>query len=298
MELIKQKPDYPIIFKDFLLLTKFRLAFSVVFSAIAGYLLAVQIVDPLTVLLLAIGGVLIVGSSNAFNQWMEKDRDALMYRTEHRPLPSGRMTDGKALIIATIMTIIGASLLLLINLSSALLALLSVFIYTCIYTPLKPRTPLAVFFGAFPGAIPFMLGWIAATNDFGIEAGTLFAIQFFWQFPHFWSIAWLVDDDYKKAGFRLLPTGNRDSGTVFQIVFYTIWMIVISILPATQYTGILQLSVVGAIIIVLMGLTVLYFALKLMSNPVPSMAKPLVRVGILYITVVQIVFVIDKFVSQ
>lgn len=298
MEYTKQKPNHPNSFKDFLLLTKFRLAFSVVFSAIAGYLLAVQKVDPLTLFLLAIGGVLIVGSSNAFNQWMEKDRDALMSRTEHRPLPSGRMTNAKALIIATIMTIIGVGLLCLINLSSALLALLSVFIYTCIYTPLKPRTPLAVFFGAFPGAIPFMLGWIAATNDFGIEAGTLFAIQFFWQFPHFWSIAWLVDDDYKKAGFRLLPTGNRDSGTVFQIVFYTIWMIVISILPATQYTGILQLSVIGAIIIVLMGLTVLYFALKLMSNPTPSMAKPLVRVGIIYISVVQFVFVIDKFVSQ
>ena len=167
-----------------------------------------------------------------------------------------------------------------------------------VYTPLKTKTPLAVFFGAFPGAIPFMLGWIAATENFGIEAGTLFAIQFFWQFPHFWSIAWIADSDYKKAGFRLLPTGKRDSGTVFQIVFYTIWMVIISILPATNYTGDLHLSYVGLGIIVLMGLLVLTYALKLMANPTTIQAKPLIRICIIYITILQLTFVIDKFITQ
>ncbi|MCY4561579.1 MAG: heme o synthase [Flavobacteriaceae bacterium] len=285
------------VLRDFLVLTKFRLSLSVVFSSIAGYLLAVEKADLWVIILLLIGGCLTVGASNAFNQWMEKDLDALMSRTKNRPLPGGRISDNAAIVTAALMTLLGCFALYIINLYTALLACLSIIIYLCVYTPLKTKTPLSVFFGAFPGAIPFMLGWVAATGDFGIEAGTLFAIQFFWQFPHFWSIAWLADSDYKKAGFRLLPTGGRDPGTVFQIVFYTLWMIVISIFPATNYTGELQLSYVGLGLIVLMGLWVLYYALKLMSNPTTQQAKPLIRVCIAYITILQITFVIDKFVS-
>ena len=285
-------------FKDFLVLTKFRLSLSVVFSSVAGYLLAVEKVDYSIILLLFLGGCFTVGASNAFNQWLEKDLDAKMSRTQNRPLPQNRITSFMAIVVASFMAVMGCMTLYLINLYTALLALLSIIIYLLVYTPLKTKTPLAVFFGAFPGAIPFMLGWVAGTENFGIEAGTLFAIQFFWQFPHFWSIAWIADADYKKAGFRLLPTGKRDSGTVFQIVFYTLWMIIISALPATNYTGELQLSYVGLGIIVLMGLCVLYYALKLMSNPITSQAKPLIRICIAYITMLQLTFVIDKFVTQ
>lgn len=285
-------------FRDFLVLTKFRLSLSVVFSSVAGYLLAVEKVDFSIIFSLLLGGCLTVGASNAFNQWMEKDLDAKMSRTKNRPLPQKRITSSTAIVIATLMAVLGFLTLYLVNLYTSLLALLSLIIYLLVYTPLKTKTPLAVFFGAFPGAIPFMLGWIAATENFGVEAGTLFAIQFFWQFPHFWSIAWIADTDYKKAGFRLLPTGKRDSGTVFQIVFYTLWMVVISILPATNYTGDLHLSSIGLAIIVLMGLWVLYHALKLMSNPTTIQAKPLIRISIAYITILQLTFVIDKFVTQ
>ncbi|MCY4299543.1 MAG: heme o synthase [Flavobacteriaceae bacterium] len=285
-------------FKDFLVLTKFRLSLSVVVSSVAGYLLAVDSIEVSVILLLLLGGCLTVGASNAFNQWMEKELDAKMNRTKNRPLPQKRITSSVAMTIATLMTVLGCLSLYLINIYTSLLALLSLIIYLLVYTPLKTKTPLAVFFGAFPGAIPFMLGWIAATGNFGIEAGTLFAIQFFWQFPHFWSIAWIADTDYQKAGFRLLPTGKRDSGTVFQIVFYTLWMIVISIFPATNYTGDLHLSPAGLGIIILMGLGVLYYALKLMANPTTLQAKPLIRICIVYITMLQLTYVIDKFVTQ
>jgi protoheme IX farnesyltransferase len=143
----------------------------------------------------------------------------------------------KALGLAIGMTILGLILLYLLNWRTAFFGSISIFLYVALYTPLKTRTPLAVFVGAFPGAIPFMLGWVAYTNYFGIEPGVLFMLQFFWQFPHFWAIAWMLDDDYKKAGFKMLPTGKKDQGTAFQIVVYTLWMLLISLLPFTHYTG-------------------------------------------------------------
>ena len=219
---------------DFLQLTKFRLALSVVFSSVAGYLLAVDQVETKILMELFIGGFAVVGASNAINQLIEKDLDALMNRTKNRPLPTGRMSVLVAAIIATVLTVLGIMVLYAINIKTALFGLLSIFIYTCIYTPLKTISPLAVFVGAFPGAIPFMLGWVAATGKFGVEPGTLFMVQFFWQFPHFWAIGWMLDDDYKKAGFKMLPSGNPDRLTAFQIVFYTLWTIIISLLPATS----------------------------------------------------------------
>lgn len=138
----------------------------------------------------------------AFNQVIERDLDALMKRTQNRPIPSGRMSVQTALIIAVVFTIVGIAALYIVNPKTAMFGGISIFLYTSVYTPLKTRTPLSVFVGAFPGAIPFMLGWVAATNDFGIEAGVLFMIQFFWQFPHFWAIGWVLYDDYKKAGFK------------------------------------------------------------------------------------------------
>ena len=279
---------------DFKQLTKVRLALSVVFSSIAGYLLAADVPVLTDMILLAFGGYFMVGASNAFNQVIEKDLDALMNRTKNRPLPSGRMSVQSALVIAGILTILGLLVLCIINTRTAFFGGLSIFLYVCVYTPLKTRTPLAVFVGAFPGAIPFMLGWVAYSDQFGIEPGVLFMIQFFWQFPHFWAIGWMLDDDYKKAGFKMLPSGKADKATAFQIVFYTLWMLVISLLPVTAFTGSFNLSMVGAIIVGILGLIMLYFALQLMFLKTKEAAKKLMFSSVGYITLVQIIYVIDK----
>jgi protoheme IX farnesyltransferase len=237
-----------------------------------------------------------VASSNIFNQWIEKEEDGLMFRTKNRPLPSGRMKDKTALFFGFVFLFVGIVFLYMINFRTVFFSVLSVFIYTCVYTPLKKITPLAVFIGAFPGAIPFMLGWVAATNKFGIEPGILFLIQFTWQFPHFWAIGWFMHDDYKKAGFRLLPSGKKDQATSFQIVFYTIWMILFSLIPATSYSGSLFLSFPAAILISFLGLIMLYFSISLMRLKTDKAAKKLIASSIVYISLLQLVFVIDKFI--
>ncbi len=285
------------VLKDVLQLTKFRLAVSVVVSSLAGYLLAVEALEWSIIAYLFLGGYAMVGASNAYNQWMEKDLDALMLRTQNRPLPAGRMEPSTALIIAGALTLLGIVFLGLINFRTAFFGAFSIFIYVCVYTPLKRKTPLAVFVGAFPGAIPFMLGWVAATNRFGIEPGLLFMIQFLWQFPHFWAIGWVLDEDYKRAGFKLLPSGETDRVTAFQIVFYTLWVVVVSMAPAFHYTGNLQLSSVAAFLIGLIGLVMLYFAMKLMQQKTKKAAQQLIVVSIFYITALQFIYVIDKYLT-
>ena len=283
-------------FTDFKEITKARLAISVVFSSIAGYLLAPVPPDLFSLLLLAFGGYCMVGASNAYNQVIEKDLDALMNRTKNRPIPSGRMSVQNAMAIAITMTLLGIVSLYYLNPKTAMFGAISIFLYTSVYTPLKTRTPLAVFVGAFPGAIPFMLGWVAATNEFGIEPGTLFMIQFFWQFPHFWALGWMLDEDYKKGGFKMLPTGKKDKGTALQIIMYTFWMIVISVIPAFGITGQLFLSMPAAILIFLMGLAMLIFAFRLYEKRDNVSARKLMLASVSYITLMQIVFVADKFI--
>ena len=224
---IHNKVLFSAIFSDFKQLTKVGLSLSVVFSSLAGYVLAAEDIKISILVLLAIGGYLMVGASNAFNQIIEKDTDALMKRTKNRPLPAGRMHVSMAMVIAISFTIVGLTILYNINPKSALFGAISIFLYTSVYTPLKSVTPLAVFVGAIPGAIPFMLGWVAATNDFSIEPGMLFLIQFFWQFPHFWAIAWLQYDEYKKAGFNLMPMGQKNRKAVLQIIIYTVCLIIV-----------------------------------------------------------------------
>ena len=292
-----EESTFSLFMDDFKQLTKVRLAVSVVFSSIAGYFLAADSPILIDVILLAFGGYFMVGASNAFNQVLEKDLDALMERTKNRPLPSGRMSVQSAITIATILTVLGLLVLYTINTRTALLGGISIFLYVCVYTPLKTRTPLAVFVGAFPGAIPFMLGWVAYTDYFGIEPGVLFMIQFFWQFPHFWAIGWMLDEDYKRAGFKMLPSGRADNATAFQIVFYTLWMIVISVLPATVYTGSFNLSIMGGVVVGILGLIMLYFALQLMINKTNEAAKRLMFSSVGYITLVQIIYVIDKMIA-
>jgi protoheme IX farnesyltransferase len=286
------------IFIDFKAITKAGLAISVLFSSIAGYLLGFNEANPFcwTVLLkLAIGGYCMVGASNAYNQVIEKDLDALMDRTKNRPVPAGRMSPNAALVIASILTIIGIVLLYTINPKTAMFGAISIFLYTSIYTPLKTVTSLSVFVGAFPGAIPFMLGWVAATGNFGIEAGTLFLIQFFWQFPHFWAIGWFLFDDYEKAGFFMLPTGKKDNGTAIQIILYTIWLIIASLLPVLGYTGQLFITPLAAILVFLLGLWMLYYAVRLYKRRTAKAARTLMLVSVSYITLLQLIYIFDKF---
>lgn len=283
-------------FADFKEITKARLAVSVVFSSIAGYFLGADEISFSSVLLLAFGGYCMVGASNAYNQIIEKDLDALMSRTKNRPIPAGRMSVNTAMAIAVLMTIMGIVALYFLNPKTAMFGAISIFLYTSVYTPLKTKTPLAVFVGAFPGAIPFMLGWVAATDNFGIEPGTLFMIQFFWQFPHFWALGWMLDEDYKKGGFKMLPTGKKDKGTALQIIMYTIWMMIISIIPVFGFTGRLQLSIVAAIIVFLMGTVMLFFAFRLYEKRDNASARKLMLASVSYITLMQVVYVMDKFI--
>jgi len=277
-------------------ITKIRLAVSVVFSSLAGYLLGAETVNYKTLLLLAIGGYCMVGASNAYNQIIEKDLDALMDRTKNRPVPAGRMSVNVAFAIASILTILGIIILYTINPQTAMFGAISIFLYTSAYTPLKTKTPLAVFVGAIPGAIPFMLGWVAATNDFGIEPGTLFALQFFWQFPHFWAIGWFLFDDYKKGGFFMLPTGKKDKATAVQVIIYTVWTILISIVPVFGFTGKLFLTPVAGIVVLALGLFMLYYAVQLFKKMTSKAARQLMLASVSYITLIQIVYVIDKFI--
>ena len=192
-------------FSDIVLLSKIRLTTSVVFSAVAGYFIAADHFDLVLFTYLVLGGFLVVAASNGFNQILEKKYDLLMLRTVNRPLPQERMSVRQAFLLSLIMGLTGVFLLYRINFLSGFFGTLSIILYVFAYTPLKRVSPISVFVGAFPGAIPFMLGWVAVTNDFDIEPGILFAIQFIWQFPHFWAIAWVCNEDYQKAGFKMLP---------------------------------------------------------------------------------------------
>ena len=292
-----QKPHTLSLFiNDVLLLTKARLTLSVVFSSIAGYLLAVASANMWHILLLSIGGYGLAGASNAFNQIIEKEIDAKMIRTQNRPIPAGRMSTQAAFSIAITLLILGLVILYALNPKTAMFGAISVFLYTCAYTPLKTVTPLSVFVGAIPGAIPFMLGWVSATGSFGIEPGILFMIQFFWQFPHFWAIGWMMHSDYQKAGINMLPTGSPGNATALQIILYTLWTIVISIIPAFSFTGALQLSVVAAVVVGAVGLMLLWTGLQLYRNHSVANAKKLMTMSIAHITAIQWIYVLDKFI--
>ena len=283
------------VIRNFIEITKFRLSVSVVFSSVAGYLLGANSVDFFVLFLLVLGGYFMVGASNVFNQIIERDLDLLMDRTKNRPLPSGTMTVRSAFILGCIMTVAGIGVLYAINPITAMFGAISIFMYVSLYTPLKTRTPLSVFVGAFPGAIPFMLGWVAASGTFGIEPGTLFMIQFFWQFPHFWAIGWFLFDDYKKGGFFMLPNGKRDKGTAMQVVLYCIWTILASLIPTLGVTGKLYLTPISGVLIGLIGLGLLYYAIRLYKEQTDKAAKQLMLASVSYITLLQIIYVADKF---
>jgi len=290
---IKQKS----LFSEILILIKHRLSLSVVFSSVASYLIAFEVFSLYTLMLLIFGGFFVVGASNGFNQIIERKRDALMTRTQNRPLPTGGLSLSQAILVCVILSFLGLFILYIINYRTAFFGFLSMIIYLAIYTPLKPITPLSVFFGAIPGAIPFMLGWVAVTNQFSIETGILFMIQFFWQFPHFWAIGWVSHDDYLKGGFKMLPSGKRDNSTAFQIVFYTIWMILVSTLPYFSFTGDFTISFYSLLLILVSGCFMLFQAIRLMKYKDKQNAIRLMYTSIFYLSFIQIIFVVDKFIT-
>lgn len=281
--------------RNFTEITKLRLSVSVVFSSVAGYLLGADSIDFYVLFLLCVGGYCMVGASNVYNQIIERDLDALMERTKNRPLPAGTMSVQSAFILASILTVIGMVVLYSINPITAMFGAVSIFMYVSLYTPLKTKTPLSVFVGAFPGAIPFMLGWVAATGKFGIEPGTLFMIQFFWQFPHFWAIGWFLFDDYKKGGFYMLPNGKRDRGTAVQTILYSVWTVLASLVPVLGITGKLYLTPVSGGLIALLGIGLIYYAVRLYKEKTSKAARQLMLASVSYITLLQIIYVADKF---
>ena len=275
-------------------LTKARLNLSVVYSAVAGYLLGAGSFSVLQLIYVSVGGYLVVGAANGFNQIIEKDRDALMRRTMTRPLPTGRLTSLEAMIASTLMAFIGLFLLYLINPLTLVFGAFAFFIYVLVYTPLKAVGPIAVFVGAIPGAIPALLGWVAATGDFGIEPGTLFAIQFLWQFTHFWAIGWVGHKDYANAGYSLLPSRKPDRKTAFQIILYTVFLIPVSVLPFFGITGALNLSTTAFIAILVLGLALLFQTFVLYRTHENKDARKLMIYSVIYLPLVQLIYVLDK----
>jgi len=286
--------DNKFTFSSFIEITKLRLSVSVVFSSVISYLIGMSEFDFEIFSYLVVGGLMMVSASNIFNQVIERDLDALMQRTKGRPLPMGQISVNNALVLGFTFVIAGLTFLYIISPLCAMLGAISIFIYACVYTPLKLITPLSVFVGAIPGAIPFMLGWVAATNELGVEALALFLMQFFWQFPHFWAIAWWQNDEYEKAGFKMLPTGRKDKSTTFQIIFYSFWAIIMSIVPYFNVTGDLSLSTYGLVIVLMLGMFLLFYSFQLFKTSTTQNAKVLMYVSILYLTLVQIVYLIDN----
>jgi protoheme IX farnesyltransferase len=281
--------------KDYSEFLKLRLASLVVLSSVICYGLAASEFNLPVLLALVIGGTLLTGASNGFNEIIERDLDALMDRTRNRPLPTSKMTVTEAVIAASVLGMVGIGILgYFINPMCGILGLLAMFLYAAVYTPLKRKTPFAVFVGAFPGSIPPMLGCVAATDGFGqitLLAWLMFAVQFIWQFPHFWAIAWRVNDDYLKAGFKMLPSlGGRDRASAFQILVYTIGLIPVSLLPVFfGYTGLFSAAVAavaGAIFVVQ--------AIKLYRSLSAEDAKKLMFGSFIYLPVVQLAYLLDK----
>ncbi len=271
---------------------KLRLASLVVFSAIMGYFIAAEGIYWLDLFYLSIGGFLVTGASNGFNQIIEKDLDKLMTRTQDRPLVTGKMTVNEAYVVASVSAFVGIAMLwIALNPLSGILGALALFLYVAIYTPLKQITSWAVFVGAFPGAIPPMLGWVAYTGEFGLEPGLLFALQFMWQFPHFWAIAWKVNDDYNKAGFHLLPSkGGKDLTSAFMILLYCLFMIMVSVLPTFfGFTGNIALGLT-----VFAGFLMLWPSIKLFQKKSDKDATKVMFASFIYVPIVLIAWLIDK----
>lgn len=290
MDTTLEKMSFSKKMKAYMVFTKFRLSALVVISALSGYLF-VGGKSGLEITYLLIGGFLVTAASNGSNQIWEREVDKLMKRTHKRPIPQGIMSVSEGLIIVIISLVAGTYLLYQLNLFSALLGLAAFVSYVFMYTPLKRITPWAVFVGAFPGAIPPMLGAIAFTNEFDFVPGVLFFVQFIWQFPHFWAIAWVSYDDYKAGGFSLLPSkSGKSKGSAFQIVAYSFVLIPFSLLPwMLGWTGVASLVIATAI-----GIGFFFYAYKLYLTCDDKDAKKLMFASFIYLPIIQFVYVFDR----
>ena len=282
--------------KDLAAFFKIRLTLIVVLSSVLGYFMGSPTANWSQLIALIVGGILLTGASNGFNQVWERDLDRLMSRTMNRPLPTGRMSVSEGLIIACISGLVGiATLWYFLNTLSGILGAIALFFYVFLYTPMKQKSGLAVFIGAFPGAIPPMLGYVAATGEFGLEPGLLFATQFMWQFPHFWAIAWVVDDDYRKAGYKLLPfEGGRTKASAFQILLYTLFLIPVSLLPWVFPAEGPMVGNTALAVVAVSGIAFAWLALKLYRSCTIKDAKILMFASFIYLPIVQLFYVIDK----
>ena len=271
---------------------KMRLTLLVVFSGSMAYVLASTTIDYANFFLFCIGGVFVTASANIINQIIEVEYDKLMTRTMNRPLPTGSLSVNEAKVFAIILGAIGLTIhFVSFNWLTGLLSLVSLVLYAFVYTPLKRVGPIAVFVGAFPGALPPMIGWVAVSNGITYEAYILFGIQFIWQFPHFWAIAWVAFEDYAKAGFKLLPSsGGRDMNTAFTIMIYTLFLIPVSLLP--MYIGLTGMK--SAIVVSLAGVLFLAQTFYLMKKCDRQAAMSMMFGSFLYLPIVQIAFVLDK----
>ena len=273
-------------------LTKFRLSALVSFSAVFGFLLASNEADLFKIFILFISGYLVSASSVINNQILEKDFDKLMDRTKNRPLPMGKISSKKSILISIIFMLVGLILMgYFLNIYSVVISFLSLLLYSFIYTPLKRVGPIAVFVGAIPGALPPLIGWVANTNSISLEAVIIFSIQFIWQFPHFWAIAWLYDDDYKKVGFKLLPSnGKKNLNTAINIMTYTLFLIPLGLLPTIfGITGIISgtIAVVCAILFLIQ-------TIKLIKDYSRNSALRVMFGSFIYLPIVQISYIVDK----
>ena len=273
-------------------LTKFRLSALVSFSAIFGYILAADKIDMISIIVLALSGYMVTGSSVINNQVLEIEYDNKMDRTKNRPLPTNKISSTNAIIVSLVLMTFGLLMMAVyLNYLTALISLLSLLIYTFIYTPLKRVGPIAVFVGAIPGALPPLIGWVAFSNIISLEALIIFSIQFIWQFPHFWAIAWLCDEDYKKVGFKLLPNrGKKNLNTALNIMTYTLFLIPLGLLPTIfGITGI-----ISGTIAVICAILFLIQTFKLIKDYSRESALKIMFGSFIYLPIVQISYILDK----
>ena len=278
--------------KAFSEMLKFRLSLLVAFSCAFGYVLASRNPDWSNLFWLFIGGFLLSGASIVINQIMEKDYDKLMTRTMNRPLPTNRVSVQEAAVFGALCAVAAIIILIIFtNPLTTVLSIISMILYSFVYTPLKRVGPVAVFVGAIPGALPPLLGWTASTGVISHEALIIFGIQFIWQFPHFWAIAWVADDDYKKAGFKLLPSGGtKDINTAIQIMIYTMFLIPFGLLPAMfQITG-----MNSAVVATVCGVLFFSQTFSLMRSGDRKSALKIMFGSFLYLPIVQVAYLLDK----
>jgi protoheme IX farnesyltransferase len=277
--------------KPYIALLKSRLSITVAFSGTFGYILAPIKHEPLGLILISLAGFLLTGAANIVNQLKEIPYDKLMKRTANRPLPTETLNSKQASIFGYILVVAALALLFYFSWKSAALGFLSYLLYGYVYTPLKRVGPISVFVGAFPGAFPPMIGWVAATGHFGWEPGILFAIQFFWQFPHFWAIAWVADEDYQRAGFKMLPNdGKKDIKTAFTIMIYTLFLVPLGFIPYLLHMA----GITSAIITVIAGTLFLCQTFYLMMRPTDKAARWMMFGSFLYLIIIQIALILDK----